>query len=515
MRDVKSVTAGGTDTSAGLVETWQANVYQAFPQKYYWFAQHGYFPHAYQMAFHGAHREGRLTANRHLVAGRRGGKTLSAAWEVLFYALHPQVFHRDVHGVDSDRALWIWVLTKDYPTGFASLQTLLEVMRQSGLKRGVDFLHNKTERKIEFPAAGTLLQFKTAEDPQSLRGAGLDILWMDEAAFITDSEAWEVVAPALADKDGCVITTTTPHGKNWLWEEFFAGLAIDDPREFRVQYTSIDNPYFKRHVWERYRIRYHPILFKQEFLASFEALHGIALQGEWLHYWTAGNAEPQTDLVSIKQWKTEAGQYDLDIFMGVDPAISLSDRADQFAMAVIGVTKDRSQAFLLDLYAGRIEFPDQLDLIQTWLLKWRPTFIGIESNAFQAALAQQAARLDGFPNIVPVMSKGKKNERILAMSPIFKTGKIRILKAHKDFIDQWVGFDTEKKNQKDDVLDAVEIALGVAGVLLPLAPHEMLVEDLDRPTDHSDLAALAKAQVRDLVDDIGRGKFDPEMGSEW
>lgn len=513
MQDIKSVTAGGTHRAAELVATWQADVYQAFPEKFFWFASHGYFPHAYQTVFHGAHRGGRLTPNRHLVAGRRGGKTLSAAWEVLFYALHPHLFHRDVHGIESARPLWIWVLTKDYPTGFASRQTLLDVMRQAGLKRGVDYVENKTERRIEFPVTGTLLQFKTAEDPQSLRGAGLDILWMDEAAFIPDSEAWDVVSPALADKDGCVITTTTPHGKNWLWEEFFDGAALEDDREFRVQYTSIDNPYFKRAVWERYRKRYHPILFKQEFLASFEALHGIALQGDWLNFWTAGKADPQAKVESIKQYLGEDGRYNLDLYLGVDPAISLADRADQFAMAVIGITKDRVQGFLLDTYLGRVDFPDQLDLIQTWLLKWRPQYVGIEANAYQRALAQQAARLDGFPNIVPIISKGQKNERILAMSPVFKTGKIRIHQTQKDFIEQWVSFDPEKKNQKDDLLDAVEIALGVAGVLLPIAPHERLVEDYDEPVDHSDIAGLVKAQLRDLMDDAG--PFDPEMGSEW
>lgn len=513
MQDIKSVTAGGTHRAAEVVSRWQPFAYQAFPEKFYWFASKGYFPHAFQMVFHGAVTGSRLTPNRHLVAGRRGGKTLSAAWEVLFYALHPRFFHRDVHGEDNDRPLWIWVLTKDYPTGFASRQTLLDVMRQAGLQRGVDYVENKTERRIEFPASGTLIQFKTAEDPQSLRGAGLDILWMDEAAFIPDSEAWDVVSPALADKDGCVITTTTPHGKNWLWEEFFDGAALEDEREFRVQYTSIDNPYFKRAVWERYRRRYHPILFKQEFLASFEALHGIALQGEWLHFWTAGKPDPQAKVESIRQYLTEDGRYNLDIYLGIDPAISLADRADQFAMAAIGITKDRVQGFLLETFLDRIDFPDQLDLIQTWILKWRPQYVGIESNAFQRALAQQAMRLDGFPNIIPVMSKGQKNERILAMSPVFKTGKIRVSQTHKDFIEQWVSFDPEKKNQRDDLLDAVEIALGVAGVLLPIAPHERIVEELDGAIDHSDIAALVKAQLRDQASDSG--PYDPDMGSEW
>lgn len=512
MQDIKSVTAGGTHRAAELVVAWQANVYEAFPEKFYWFASKGYFPHAFQMVFHGANRDGRLTPNRHLVAGRRGGKTLSAAWEVLFYALHPQVFHRDVHGIDSDRGLWIWVLTKDHKVGFPTLKTFLEVTRQADLVRGRDYVYNKTEKTIEFPGSGTLIQFRTAEDPQSLVGAGIDIMWIDEAAKIPDGEAWEIASPALADRDGCVITTTTPMGRNWLWSEFFDGPALDDPREFRIQYTSIDNPHFKRTVWERYKSRMHPVVFKREFLASFDAMHGVALQGAWLHYWTTGKSDPQGQTETIRQYLTDDGKYNLDLYIGIDPAISLSDRADHFAMAVIGITKDRVQGFLLDTYLGRLDFPDQLDLIQTWLLKWRPQYIGIESNAYQRVLAQQAARLDGFPNIVPVMSRGQKNERILSMSPVFKTGKIRIHQTQKDFIEQWVQFDPEKKNQDDDLLDAVEIALGVAGVLLPIAPHERIVDDLDARIDHSDIAGLVKAQLRDLMDTSG--PYDPELGSE-
>lgn len=509
--DFKSVLAGGTDTAAGLTKSAYAAALQTYPLKFYWFAQHGYAPHVWQATFHGASNDGLLSMHRHLVAGRRGGKTLSAAWEVLFYALHPEQFHRDAHNEVSDKKLWIWVLTKDYPTGFASLQTLLDVMNQCGLVSGKDYRYNKTERRIDFEN-GTLLQFKTAEDPQSLRGAGLDILWMDEAAFIPNAEAWNVVWPALADNAGLVITTTTPHGKNWLYEEFFTGKALEDPAEFRVQYTSIDNPYFAREQWERYRARYHPIMFRQEFLASFEAMHGIALHGDWLHFYVAGKADAPDDY-SIQHLVGDDGRYKLRTFLGVDPAVSLSDTADSFAMAVIGITDDNSQGFLLDTFLGRVEFPDQIDLIREWQLKWRPQLIGVESNAFQKALAQQAARMDTFPGIVPVIAKGAKNERILAMSPLFKIGKVRIHARHADFIEQWVAFDPAKKNQKDDLLDAVEIALGVAGVLLPSMPHETLLEGEPAHTDHSDLMSLVRAQLRDQMEPAGN--YDPDLGDQW
>lgn len=511
MKDYKSKLAGGKHGSADLADEAQA-VLTRFPLKFYWFASKGYIPHVWQMMFHGSSQDdGLLTMNRHLVAGRRGGKTLSAAWEVLFYALHPEQFHHDAKGESSDRPLWMWVLTKDYPTGFASQHTLLEVMHQAGLINGKDFKFNKTERRIDFEN-GTLLQFKTADDPQSLRGAGLDVLWMDEAAFITNDEAYQVVSPALAEKQGHTITTTTPHGKNWLYDTFFTGKALTDPRESRVQYTSIENPYFPAEQWKRYRERMHPVMFKQEFMASFEAMHGVALQGDWLKFWTAGKVQKPDDYSIAHLFDDTTGRFDLEVYLGVDPAVALSDSADQFAMAAVGVTKDREQAFLLDTYLDRIAFPDQLEKLQEWILKWRPVYVGVESNAFQRALAQQALRLDGFPNIVPVFAKGKKQERIMAMSPIFRTGKMRVSPRHSDFIDQWLAFDPEKKNQRDDLLDAVEIALGVAGILLPLSPHVSLIED-EVHTDHSDLATLVKQQVKDQAEK--RGGFDPDIGDFW
>ena len=507
--DYRSVLAGGEHRGDVLTEQKYPELLAALPVKFWWFNKHGYTPHIWQALFHGAQLDDEpvLKQFRHLVAGRRGGKTLSAAWEVLFYALHPGEFHRDAHGEDSDRALWIWILTKNYPTGFPALVALLEVMAKAGLAKGKDFQYNKVERRIEFTASGTVIQLKTADDPQSLRGAGLDILWIDEAAFIDDDEAWLVVSPALADKEGLVITTTTPHGKNWLWSEFFDGDALTDDFQFRVQYTSIDSPYFSRKSWDYYRRRYHPIMFRQEFLAAFDAFTGIALHGEWLKFWVAGNPDLKTDDVSIKPYRTEEGQYRLRLFIGIDPAISLSEKADHFAMAAIGLTDDNTQAFLIDYYVGRIEFPDQLDKIREWFLKYRPERMGIESNAYQKALYQMAQRMDGLPPIMAVIAKGQKNDRILRMSPFFKIGKIRIARRHPEFIEQWVNFDPAKKNQEDDLLDAVEIALSTAGVLLPVMPHESVVDHSHARTVHEQ--ALAQIRAR-----RGHGVYDAELGSE-
>lgn len=440
------------------------------------------------------------------MAGRRGGKTLSAAWEVLFYALHPTQFHWDAHRAESRRPLWIWALARDHATGRPSLRTFQECIAQVGLVHGRDFRFNRTEKIFEFYSDnGDLLstvEFRSADDPQRLRGAGLDILWVDEAAFIKTSEAWSVVRPGLSDKLGLLITTTTPKGKNWFWEEFWSSKALKDEFQFRVEYTSIDNPYFPRIEWEYAREHMHPIMFKQEYMAAFDALVGIALQGDWLQFYVMGD-DPEDGEVCLPR---KDGKLQLKTYMAVDPAISLSNTADYFAMALIGVAHDNSMGFLLDYYVDRIPFPDQLDKIREWHLKYRPMYIGIESNAYQAALSQMANRMEGLPPILPVISRQKKEERILAMGPLFKIGKIRIAQRHAEFIDQWVSYDPEMKSQKDDLLDAVEIALSTAGVLLPLLSH------FEAPKEPS-VDEEARWMIQQLA---GKSvKTDPHLGSEF
>jgi predicted phage terminase large subunit-like protein len=204
-------------------------------------------------------------------------------------------------------------------------------------------------------------------------------------------------------------------------------------------------------------------------------------------------------------------RFDLTLFMGVDPAISISDEADRFAMALLGVSKDHTQVFLLDLYAGRIPFPEQVEKIREWHIKYKPSLIGIEANAYQAALSQQVMRIETLAPVIPMISKGKKFERILSMAPLFKIGKVRIREDQRDFIDEWLDYDSQLKNPKDDCLDAVEIALTTAGALLPEKPHESLFDDMPVP----DLNEWAKRDLPGNYRNQDYGFFDEHMGADY
>ena len=163
----------------------------------------------------------------------------------------------------------------------------------------------------------------------------------------------------------------------------------------------------------------------------------------------------------------------------------------------------------MEQFAGRIPFPEQVDKIHELFLKWSPQFIGIEKTAYQAALAQQVSRLEGFPPVVPHFTKGKKHERILAMSPLFRIGKVKILREHVDFIDEWLDYDSSKPNPRDDCLDSMDIALRTAGVFLP----GMVQASAGRfKSDDNSLEALV---YRDLPGKPESLDYDEHLGADW
>jgi phage terminase large subunit-like protein len=491
----------------GLPFTGEQDILDAiapFATKFFWFEEKGYSPHLYQLAFHVSAIGGKLRRYRHLVAGRRGGKTLSAAWEVVYYCANPTEWWHDARGLENDEPLHVWVLVPDYrSSGRAARAAVRKVLKDAGFVEGVDYKENRGDLFVEF-TNGSLIEFKTAERPDKLVGAGLHILWIDEAALIPDMEAWNIARPALSDHVGLIICTTTPREKNWYYDMVWGEKGVANQQVSSVEYWSIHNPYFPTEEWEEARLNYHPLMFKREFMASFDSMAGIELSGEWLKYFTFNKETTDQDVLTIPRKDSDSSKYALRTYMGVDPAVSLADDADRFAISLVGVSDDNSQAFLLRQWAGRIPFHEQLEKIQEWHQLYTPLLIGIEAVAYQRVLADQAARLEGLPPVVPMFAPGKKFERIMSMAPLFKIGKIRIHQSQQDFIDEWISYDSTKRNTKDDCLDSTEIALRTAGILLPRKLSESAFTEKTNSWDAFDPFFGSR-----------EGKFDPDMGMDF
>jgi phage terminase large subunit-like protein len=462
------------------------------PLKLAFFLKAGYRPHFWQQLFHWMPSEldpQLLMRFRAVAAGRRGGKSLSGAWDTLYYCLHPEQWGIDFHGEPLRDPFWAWMVTRDHVQSRPTYYVWKKVLREAGLIPDKDYVENKTLKYFEFKDA--LLEWKSALDPDKMRGPGLHHTWWDEGSTVDGPDSWDILRPGLADQQGSGAITETPQGHDWTYDYFFSP-DVDDPDIGSLQYWTLDNPHFPTREWQGAKKRMHPALFMQEHCADFDAMMGKELQGAWLHYW-------------------DELPDDLDKYVGVDPAISQKDGADRFAIACIGVSRSTGTAYLIDQWAGHLPFPEQVDILQEWYGRYRPQMLGVESQAYQAALIQQANSLKTMPPITALFQSGKKADRIIGMSPQFRMSRILINKAHKDFITEWISYDSSKSRPKDDCLDSVQIALTLAGALLPDPPAPQA------PTPDNSVDAWAKRNLERRLHNTGQFKqpHDEVLGSQW
>lgn len=119
----------------------------------------------------------------------------------------------------------------------------------------------------------SIISLKGADSYDSLRGAGLDGLIIDEAAVI-DPEAWfEVLRPMLSDKQGKALFITTPAGMNWFYELYQNHL--EDPEQWAsFQFTTLDGGNVPASEVEQARKDLDERTWRQEYMATFETYSG-------------------------------------------------------------------------------------------------------------------------------------------------------------------------------------------------------------------------------------------------
>jgi hypothetical protein len=133
---------------------------------------------------------------------------------------------------------------------------------------------NETDLKIEL-VNGSTIELKGTENAMALRGRSLAGVVLDEAAFM-DAEVWfEVIRPALADKQGWALFISTPDGTaSWFYDLWcYADEGDDD--WYRWQFTTIEGGNVPATEIEAARAQLDSRTFRQEFEASFENLSGL------------------------------------------------------------------------------------------------------------------------------------------------------------------------------------------------------------------------------------------------
>ena len=169
-----------------------------------WFDYMGYKPHKGQDKLHYPNKE---TARFFvMVCGRRFGKTTCSAMEATFVASQP------------NKRIWCVGLSYDKADlMFREIWKKMVVGHQNDIERA-----SEKERYIKFKW-NTVVEGKSADNPDSLVGEGLDLLIIDEAAKVK-RKIWDMyLSPTLSDRKGKAIFISTPEGFNWLYDMYLLG----------------------------------------------------------------------------------------------------------------------------------------------------------------------------------------------------------------------------------------------------------------------------------------------------
>ena len=316
-----------------------------------------------------------------LAAGRRWGKTRLGVNECLDVA------------AQGGRAWWVAPSYKTSEVGWRPL-------RRIGAKVGAEI--RKVERTINLPGGGSV-QVRSADDPTSLRGEGLDFVVLDENAFMKE-EAWtESLRPALSDRQGKALFISTPKGHNWFWRLYQRGLT-DDGETASFQFPTGNNPYIVPEEIEAAKRSLPERIFRQEYMAEFLEDAG----GVFRRVMDAATAE--------EQLTPEDGH---EYVIGVD----WGQMVDFTVLIVLDITT--KEVAYMDRF-NQIDYMIQSERLKTVVNRYKPTTVIAEVNAMGQPIVERLAD-EGLPIQPFTTTNSTKSEVIRGLQNAFENGEIKIL----------------------------------------------------------------------------------------
>lgn len=213
-----------------------------------------YSPYSYQVEVHQSPARFRL-----LVGGRRVGKSKLALQEMLKVCLSKQ-----------DQLCW-WVAPTYKDASEIGWEELMDY--SDYLAPAIESIHHSLLR-VRF-INGSVIYFKGSEKFDSLRGRGLNFVVMDEAAFCHEDVWKKAIRPALSDKQGRALFTSTPNGRNWYFEQWkYAG--YDHTTAWQCwHWPTWANPLITQEDIDEAKQDLSPIDFRQEYGAEFVTKAGL------------------------------------------------------------------------------------------------------------------------------------------------------------------------------------------------------------------------------------------------
>ena len=365
-----------------------------------------------------------------VAAGRRTGKSRLAAWMLIINALQTErghVFYVAPTQGQARDIMWSTLLELGNP-----------VIKSSHINNLQITLIN-----------GCTISLKGADRPETMRGVSLKFLVLDEYADIKAEVFEQILRPALADQKGNALFIGTPMGRNHFYELYKYAELGDDETYQAWHFTSYDNPLLDPEEIDVAKKSMSSYAFRQEFMASFEALGSEIFKEEWVHF---DEEEP------------DVGDYyiavDLAGFADVEKsAKSKNSKLDQTAIAIVKASENGW--WVADIIHGRWDIKKTAKKIFDAVEYYQPVAVGIEKGALKNAV---------LPYLTDLMKSGqrffrveelthgnkKKTDRVVwSLQGRFEHGQITLNKGewNTQFLDELFQFPNALVH--DDLVDAL------------------------------------------------------------
>lgn len=255
----------------------------------------GYEPREWQGIVHRSRRRFNV-----LALHRRAGKTLLAVMELVTEAMACQ----------RPQGVYVYVapfLKQAKAIAWSVLKRVVEPLTIHG-----GAIIHEGDLAVTFPGNGAKIALYGADNPDAMRGMGLEGAVIDEVAQVQPYVWSEILQPALSDRLGWALFIGTPHGIN-LFSDLYFGSA-DKPDWYRGRWTVYETGALLPDEIARLKDNMSPQAFAREYLCDFAAVSPDQLM-----------SLSDVELAAQRVYKEDVVKG-APIIIGVDPARFGDDR---------------------------------------------------------------------------------------------------------------------------------------------------------------------------------------------
>jgi predicted phage terminase large subunit-like protein len=363
---------------------------------------------------------------RGFVGGRGAGKSFVGAYDLLCRSKPGRLY---------------MVVAPSYTMlADSSFKSFLEVARKLGLAADRDIRKQPPRVRLR---TGAEVLFRSADDPEKLRGPNLSGAWLDEASQV-EQGAYDIVIACLREggEQKWLSCTFTPKGKqHWTYLTFDSGRP--DTELFRSR--TRDNPFLPPGFHETLAKQYTSALAAQELGGEFCDAPGAMFARHWFRIVDAVMVANRRkvrcwDLAASDPKKGEDPDWTVGVLMGV---------TDDKGYAVLDVRRTRGTPAAVEALIKHTAEADGKE-VTIWMEQ--------EPGAAGVTVVDHYRRevLPGW-RFMAERPTGEKAVRAQPLAAMAEGGGVMLVRApwNKDFLDE---FEVFPAGSHDDQVDATSAA---------------------------------------------------------